>query len=125
MPPGKALDLPLGVEQLVVEVDVRPPQSECFALPEAHPDTDAPPHEGGLLGRRLKECLGLLLRERVRLCLVDCRRIHQGGHVFDDEATAVRDFQGAGQDAVHLEHMGRRVPLVEHDAVHPLKVLRL
>lgn len=52
---------------------------------------------------------------------LDSGRIHEGRHVLHDQ-TAVGDFQGAGQDPVHLEHVRRSVSGVEHAAVHPLLV---
>jgi len=47
------------------------------------------------------------------------------GDVLADESAAVGDFQGARQDAVHLDHVGGGVSLVEHDTVHALKVFWL
>lgn len=62
--PGETLELPLRMEQLAVEVDVLPPESQGFALPESHAETDDPPHERGPLDGGPQEGFRLFDRER-------------------------------------------------------------
>lgn len=125
VPPGEALELPLGAEQLGFQVDVRPAQSEGLALLEAYADTDDPAHEAGSLCRGFQEGFRFLSGEGVGLGLVHAGRVYERGDVLADDAAAVRDLQGAGQDAVHLHDVRGGVAGVEHGPVHPFQVLGL
>lgn len=115
-------ELPLGVEEPVVEIDVWPAESQGLAGAKARADADDPAHEGGAFGGGFQERLGFLDRERVRFCLIDCGRVDEGGDVLGDDPAAVSDFQGAGENAVNLEYVGRSVPGIEHLPVHPFQV---
>lgn len=123
VPPREPLNLPLRVEQLGFEIHVRPPETEAFPLPESHADADHPAEEGGPPGSCGEEGFRLFDGERVRLGLVSGRRVHEGRNVLHDHPAAVRDFQRARQDAVHLEHVRGGVSGVEHGPIHMLKVL--
>lgn len=105
MPPCEALELPLRVEQLRVEVDVLPAQAQGFALSESHADADHPSHEPGALRCGQKERFRFVHRERIRLGLVDRWRVHECGDVLHDHSAPVGNLQGARQDAVHLQYV--------------------
>lgn len=105
--PGEALELPADGQRSGVQVDVLSAKTKGFTLAQPKSEGDAPAGAIALRCGEPDDAQRLVGGQWLDFVVAGRGSIDQGGDVARHVAALHGDLQGAGQDAVNLEH-GRR-----------------
>src|SRR5215472_2884273 len=122
--PGEALKLPADSQRSGVQIDVLPPKTKGFTLAQPKCEGDTPAGAVSPRCNQPDDAQRLVKGQRFDFVVTGGGGINEGGYVARDISALHGDLEGAGQDAVNLEHSSRRQTLGFQPCVEALDVLR-